>query len=116
MTNWFNYDIVDLPTLETVWKRLEKPLIVHFHNESVPLSNQALSFLSPIADSLKTNDKIAFMNFKINSDREHVMMTDYKVFRYPTIISYDYGKESGRLSTIDEIEQNLKSFILSKLS
>ena len=116
MSNWFNYDIVDLPTLETVWKRLEKPLIVHFHNESVPLSNQALSFLSPIADSLKTSDKIIFMNFKVNSDREHVMMTDYKVFRYPTVISYDYGKESGRLSDIDDIRSNLKSFILTKLN
>ena len=116
MSNWFNYDIVDLPTLETVWKRLEKPLIIHFYNENVPLSNQALSFLSPIADSLKTSDKIAFMNFKVKSDREHIMMADYKVFRYPTIISYDYGKESGRLSDIDDIRSNLKSFILTKLN
>ena len=116
MSNWFNYEIVDSSTLETVWKKLEKPLIIHFHNDSVPLSNQAFAILSPIADSLKNNDKIAFMNFRVNSDREHVMMADYKVFRYPTIISYDYGKESGRLSNIDDIDGHLKSFVLSKLS
>lgn len=111
--NWISSQILAAPKLHAIWAKVEEPLLLYFLNTKVPYSLQAHSDLRAWYDAFGTRNKPWVICFEIEDiDAEEMMMGEFHVTSYPTLILYDYGREQKRLSDLPEFQASrLSEFV-----
>lgn len=115
---WYEYDLISAKTLNSIWQRLDTPLVINFWNPSEAIGNLARAHLQSLALEYEKQE-VTFLNLRVESQLFDELVDEYKVFKFPTVIFYDYGKELTRIESAeqfkDTVEKVLKRVLAGEL-
>jgi hypothetical protein len=115
-TNWYNYSLLTVDTLNKIWQKLDTPLVIHFWNPAEVLSNQINTPLRDLATKLFYEERdVNFLNMEVDPSTLEYLVGTYKVYRFPTVIFYDYGKELARLDDVETLRSATLAALVEKL-